>query len=44
VSLDQFKGKWVVLYFYPKDVTPGCTVEAKPAPIITILFIDFLIL
>jgi len=28
VSLDQFAGKWVVLYFYPKDDTPGCTVEA----------------
>jgi peroxiredoxin Q/BCP len=28
VSLDQFKGKWVVLYFYPKDFTGGCTIEA----------------
>jgi peroxiredoxin Q/BCP len=28
ISLDSFKGKWVVLYFYPKDMTPGCTVEA----------------
>ncbi len=28
VSLAQFKGKWVVLYFYPKDGTPGCTIEA----------------
>ena len=28
VSLDQFKGKWVVLYFYPKDFSSGCTVEA----------------
>ena len=27
-SLAQYKGKWVVLYFYPKDNTPGCTVEA----------------
>lgn len=26
--LDDYKGKWVVLYFYPKDNTPGCTVEA----------------
>ncbi len=26
--LSDFKGKWVVLYFYPKDQTPGCTVEA----------------
>jgi peroxiredoxin Q/BCP len=28
VSLEQFKGKWVVLYFYPKDFTQGCTIEA----------------
>jgi peroxiredoxin Q/BCP len=28
VSLKEFRGKWVVLYFYPKDNTPGCTVEA----------------
>jgi thioredoxin-dependent peroxiredoxin len=28
VSLKDFKGKWVVLYFYPKDMTPGCTIEA----------------
>src|SRR6478609_3350155 len=28
VSLDQYKGKKVVLYFYPKDDTPGCTAEA----------------
>lgn len=28
ISLDDFRGKWVVLYFYPKDETPGCTVEA----------------
>lgn len=28
VSLDQYRGKWVVLYFYPKDNTPGCTIEA----------------
>ena len=28
VSLTQFKGKWVVLYFYPKDMTSGCTIEA----------------
>jgi peroxiredoxin Q/BCP len=28
VSLDSFKGKWVVLYFYPKDMTSGCTREA----------------
>jgi peroxiredoxin Q/BCP len=28
VSLGDFKGKWVVLYFYPKDFTSGCTLEA----------------
>jgi peroxiredoxin Q/BCP len=28
VSLHDFKGKWVVLYFSPKDMTPGCTIEA----------------
>lgn len=28
ISLDDFKGSWVVLYFYPKDDTPGCTTEA----------------
>jgi len=28
ISFSQFKGKWVILYFYPKDNTPGCTVEA----------------
>ncbi|TBR42235.1 thioredoxin-dependent thiol peroxidase [Marinomonas agarivorans] len=28
VSLAQFKGKKVVLYFYPKDSTPGCTAQA----------------
>ncbi len=28
ISLDSFKGKWVVLYFYPKDMTSGCTIEA----------------
>ena len=27
-SLEQFRGKWVALYFYPKDDTPGCTTEA----------------
>jgi len=29
VTLEQFRGKWVVLYFYPKDFTSGCTVEAR---------------
>jgi thioredoxin-dependent peroxiredoxin len=28
VSLMDYRGKWVVLYFYPKDFTSGCTVEA----------------
>lgn len=28
-NLDSFKGQWLVLYFYPKDRTPGCTLEAK---------------
>ncbi|HVC09277.1 MAG TPA: peroxiredoxin [Elusimicrobiota bacterium] len=28
VSLKSFRGKWVVLYFYPKDFTSGCTIEA----------------
>jgi peroxiredoxin Q/BCP len=28
LSLHDFRGKWVVLYFYPKDFTSGCTVEA----------------
>ena len=29
VGLKDFKGKWVVLYFYPKDFTSGCTMEAR---------------
>lgn len=28
VSLEDFRSRWVVLYFYPRDDTPGCTVEA----------------
>jgi peroxiredoxin Q/BCP len=28
VSLKDFRGKWVILYFYPKDFTGGCTLEA----------------
>ena len=28
ITLEQFKGKKVVLYFYPKDMTPGCTVQS----------------
>jgi peroxiredoxin Q/BCP len=27
-KLEDYKGKWLVLYFYPKDDTPGCTTEA----------------
>jgi len=27
-TLEQYSGKWVALYFYPKDATPGCTTEA----------------
>ncbi len=27
-SLSEYKGKWLVVYFYPKDDTPGCTKEA----------------
>jgi peroxiredoxin Q/BCP len=27
-SLSEFRGQWVLLYFYPKDLTPGCTAEA----------------
>jgi peroxiredoxin Q/BCP len=27
-SLSDYEGKWLVLYFYPKDDTPGCTIEA----------------
>ena len=26
--LENFKGKWVILYFYPKDLTSGCTIQA----------------
>jgi thioredoxin-dependent peroxiredoxin len=29
VNLKDFRGKWVVLYFYPKDFTSGCTIEAR---------------
>jgi peroxiredoxin Q/BCP len=29
ISLHDFRGKWVVLYFYPKDGTSGCTLEAR---------------
>jgi peroxiredoxin Q/BCP len=39
VHLHNLKGKWVVLYFYPKDDTAGCTIEAKE---FTELYHDFL--
>ncbi|MBM7558408.1 peroxiredoxin [Marinitoga litoralis] len=29
IKSNDLKGKWIVLYFYPKDNTPGCTTEAK---------------
>jgi peroxiredoxin Q/BCP len=29
VSLGDFAGKWLVVYFYPKDDTPGCTIQGK---------------
>jgi peroxiredoxin Q/BCP len=29
VQLGKLRGQWVVLYFYPKDMTPGCSVEAR---------------
>ena len=29
INLKDLKGKWVVMYFYPKDDTPGCTIEAN---------------
>jgi peroxiredoxin Q/BCP len=29
IKLKDYRGKWVVLYFYPKDFTSGCTLEAK---------------
>ena len=29
IGLDDLSGKWSVIYFYPRDDTPGCTVEAK---------------
>lgn len=39
VDLSGLRGKWVVLYFYPKDDTPGCTIEAKE---FTVLYEEFL--
>lgn len=29
VSLTDYRGQWLVVYFYPKDFTPGCTLEAR---------------
>ncbi len=29
ISAQQYKGKWLIIYFYPKDNTPGCTTEGK---------------
>ena len=29
VKLSDYRGKWIILYFYPRDNTPGCTLEAK---------------
>ncbi len=29
ISLADYRGQWVVVYFYPKDFTPGCTLEAR---------------
>jgi thioredoxin-dependent peroxiredoxin len=29
LALSSLKGRWIVVYFYPKDSTPGCTTEAK---------------
>ena len=28
ICLENYKGKWVILYFYPKDLTSGCTIQA----------------
>lgn len=40
MSLSALKGKKVVLYFYPKDNTPGCTVEGKDFSSLTSQFLD----
>jgi peroxiredoxin Q/BCP len=29
ISLADYRGQWIVVYFYPKDFTPGCTLEAR---------------
>lgn len=28
ITLESFSGKWLIIFFYPKDDTPGCTIEA----------------
>ena len=28
-NLDDYRGKWLILYFYPKDATSGCTLEGQ---------------
>ena len=28
-SLASYRGQWIILYFYPKDSTPGCTIEGR---------------
>lgn len=28
-SLADYRGQWIILYFYPKDATPGCSIEAR---------------
>ncbi len=28
-SFEQYRGKWLIVYFYPKDSTPGCTLEGQ---------------
>lgn len=32
--LDEYRGKWLALYFYPKDNTPGCTSQAPSGKIV----------
>jgi peroxiredoxin Q/BCP len=40
VCLKDFRGKWVVLYFYPKDNTPGCSREATDFSALIDMFFD----
>ena len=39
-SLNEFAGRWIVLYFYPKDDTPGCTTEACSLRDVSDEFVD----